>query len=272
MKILQQTKTISNRIYNDIICELKILIKSPKTFFFRWFKCIIPRNIFWIKKDIETKQLWYTICLPNNHFVYCVLMETFMRELFSEMKWLEKVLDIWWFIWESAIYLSIYNREVYVYELSPTNYKYLVKNCWWIKNIHYFNWCISNSSDEYVNFSDTGNVSSINKKEQDNGNNVRIKNYNIVELLKSDNFDWLKIDIEWWEYNILKPIINNGLFKFKKWFIEFHDLDKKENMEYLEQFDNLLKKMWYNTEFFNNEKKVIKINEKIKYCNVYFGK
>ena len=189
--------------------EFKILLKSPKTFLFRWFCCIIPREYLKIKKDVSIKYMWHKITIPNNHFVQCVLMETFMYKLFSEMKWLNRVLDLWWFIGESAIYLSWYNKEVYVYEMSPKNFSYLVKNCQWIKNISFFNWCISNQKTDYIKFTETWEVSSINRTNQTKWKIYKIKNYNIIDLLKKHNFDWLKIEIEWWEYDIIKIIILN---------------------------------------------------------------
>lgn len=140
------------KIFEKLIREIKILFQSPKMFYYRYFKCFIPNTIFWIKKDISIKIQWHTIIFPNEAWVQWVLMETFMRDLFKDMHWLVKVLDIWWFIWESSIYLSIYNKEVYTYELSPTNFKYLEKNCFWIKNIQYFNWCVWISEKNILNF------------------------------------------------------------------------------------------------------------------------
>ena len=195
-----------------------------------------------------------------------------MRDLFKDMHWLDKVLDIWWFIWESSNYLSIYNKEVNTYELSPTNFKYLEKNCFWIKNIQYFNWCVWISEKEYTEFSDLWTVSSINKKAQVKWNVVRIKNYNLIDILKANNFDWLKLDIEWWEYDILKPIIDNWLFKFKKWIIEFHELDKKESMEFLKEFLIFLEDNMYSYKILSNENQILNNLNRIKFCNIVLVK
>lgn len=260
------------QLFKKFLREIKILFQSPKMFYYRYFRCIIPNSILWIKKNISINLKWHKIIFPNEAWVQWVLMETFMRDIFKDMHWLDKVLDIWWFIGESAVYLSTYNKEVYVYELSPTNYNYLVNNCKWIKNIRYFNWCIWNSKDEYIDFSDTWNVSSINRKWQSNWNNIKIKNYNIIDLLKNDNFDWLKLDIEWWEYDILKPIIDAWLFKFKKWIIEFHDLNKREYKEYYNNFYNFLVINEYNTKIYDNEWKKLGKNNNTNSCNIFFEK
>ena len=195
-----------------------------------------------------------------------------MWELFKDIHWLTNVLDIWWFIGESAIYLSIYNKEVYTYELSLTNYQYLEKNCKGIKNIHYFNWCISNSNEEYIEFQDTWIVSSTNQKQQTVWNSIKTKNYNIIKLLNDNDFDWLKLDIEWWEYDIIKPIIEAWLFNFKKWIIEFHYLSKKENLKYLKYFLNYLRDNKYNYKIISNENKIIKNINNVEYCNIVFIK
>ena len=257
---------------NKIIREIKIFFQSPKMFYFRYFKCFIPNTIFWIKKDISIKLQWHEIIFPNEAWVQRVLMETFMRDLFKDMHWLDKVLDIWWFIWESAIYLSIHNKEVYTYELSPTNFKYLEKNCSWIKNIKYFNWCVWVSEKEYTEFSDLWTVSSINKKDQVKWNVVRIKNYNIIDILKENKFDWLKLDIEWWEYDIIKPIIDGWLFNFKKWIIEFHELDIKEKLEYLKKFLIFLEDNMYSYKILSNENQILNNLNGIKFCNIVFVK
>jgi len=260
------------KVFQHFCKELKILLKFPKMFYYKYFYFIIPNYILWIDKDIRININWYKFLVPNNWWVLWVLLETFVRKLFSEMKWLKKVLDIWWFIWESAIFLSTYNDEIYTYELSPTNFKYLSKNCEQIKNIHYYNWCVSNSNEDFIKFSETWNVSPINKREQEMWYEVKIKNYNIIGILKDNNFDWLKIDIEWWEYDILNSIVDAKLFKFKKWFIEFHDLDKKENMEYFNSFYKTLEELWYTMKLYNNEKENIKINSNLNFCNLYFEK
>lgn len=257
-------------LIKEIPFDLKILFKSPKHWFYKYFLCILP-NLIWKYRDIEINEKWYKILFPNKYSVLYVLMETFLWELFKDIKWLNKVIDIWWFIGESSIYLSIYNKEVYTYELSLTNYEYLEKNCKQIKNIHYFNWCISNSSNEYIEFLDTWSVSSTNKKQQTNWQSIMVKNYNILNLLEENNFDWLKIDIEGWEYDILKPIIDAWLFNFQKWIIEFHDLNQQNNKKYVENFLRFLKTNWYKFKIYDNEKNTVEFWKSIV-CNIYFEK
>lgn len=129
-----------------------------------------------------------------------------------------------------------------------------------------------NFRKEYTEFSDLWTVSSINKKAQVKWNVVRIKNYNIIDILKANNFDWLKLDIEWWEYDILKPIIDNWLFKFKKWIIEFHELDKKESMEFLKEFLIFLEDNMYSYKILSNENQILNNLNGIKFCNIVLVK
>lgn len=256
-------------LIKEIPFDIKIFVKSPKHRYYKYFKCIIPHLYGGVDKDLIICEKWINITFPNKYSVLYVLMETFLRELFENMKWLDRVLDIWGFIGESSIYLSMFNKEVISYELSPTNFYYLKKNCESIKNIKIYNWCIWTSNDEFIEFFDVWDVSSINKTNQKNWKPIKIKNYNIIKLLNENAFDWLKLDIEWWEYSVLDSIISNWLFNFKKGIIEFHDLNQTKNLNYTIRFIDFLKNSSYKINIYDNEKNSIKIWDIVS-CNIFF--
>jgi hypothetical protein len=90
--------------------------------------------------------------------------------------------------------------------------------------------------------------------------------------LKEHAFDGLKLDIEWWEYEILSAIIDAGQFDFKKWIIEFHDLNRKKNLDYLLWFMEYLGEKKYVYELLTNEAKKVSLMDlhALKFCNIYF--
>jgi hypothetical protein len=101
---------------------------------------------------------------------------------------------------------------------------------------------------------------------------IKTKNINMIELLKKKHFDWFKLDIEWGEYEILQSIIDNKLFNFKKWIIEFHRLDHKNNLHYLRWFIDYLLKKWYIYTLITNENKQLQLSDlhSLVFCNIYF--
>ena len=243
-------------IFTFISRECNLLFTHPYMFYLRRFWCFFLNSILWIKKDLLYRYKDINIKFPNKIGVSYVLMETFVYKIFSEMKWLDKVLDIWWFIWESALYLACYNKEVYCYELSKTNFEYLQKNCKNLKNIHYYNAWISVSDVKYMQYNESLGVdSTIKVRSNASKNIVYVKNLNILTLLKKHKFDGIKLDIEGGEYNIVDSLIKNDKFNFKKWIIEFHFLNKNSNLRHLKQFIKFLLKKRYRYEIFTNEKR-----------------
>jgi len=242
-------------------------------FFLRWFGCFLLYSIFGIKKDlffVFSKDI--RIKFPNRVWVSYVLMETFIYRVFSKMTWLDSVLDIWGFIWESALWLSEYNKEVECYELSKTNFGYLQQNCKNKKNIKYYNVWVSATNQDYIEYDDSLGVDSTIRTKHNDSHMMHVKNVNILTLLKNKYFDWLKLDIEWWEYDILQSILDYKLFNFKKWIIEFHDLDISDKFSFLKKFIEYLVWKWYTYSLLTNENTKIHLHElhHVKYCNIYF--
>ena len=121
---------------------------------------------------------------------------------------MQRVLDIWGFIGESALYLSQYNKEIYCYELSQKNFAYLQKNCANKGNIYIFNVGVTIGHDEYIEYNEDTDVESTTKIQSSSSkNSILVKNINILDLIKSKSFDGFKLDIEWWEYDIIKSYL-----------------------------------------------------------------
>lgn len=262
------------RIFIFISREFRLLFVHPYIFSLRWFGCFFLNSILWIKKDLYYNASKHIrIKFPNKIWVSYVLMEIFIYKVFSKMHWLDRVLDIGGFIWESALYLSEYNKEVECYELSQANFNYLQENCKNKSNIIYHNAWVTVLYDDYIEYDDASGVdSTVKTKSGTSKYIIKIKNVNILTLLKNKHFDWLKLDIEWWEYEILPSILNNTLFHFKKWIIEFHDLDISDKLSFLKKFIAYLLENWYTYGLLTNENRKIQLSNlhNVKYCNVYF--
>lgn len=69
---------------------------------------------------------------------------------------------------------------------------------------------------------------------------IKVESINIIKILSEKNFDWIKMDIEWAEYECLDKMIENDIFNFKKGFIEFHILWDKHNIEKIYKYYKFL--------------------------------
>jgi len=156
-----------------------------------------------------------------------MLSEIFIYETLSFLKGCKKVVDIWGFVGESALYLSQHNTYVDVYELDPWHYTYLQHHIAQQKNIIWFPYGIG-IKNQNIFINKTGDFDpSLHTSDATTEIKSHIKSITEINI---SQYDGLKIDIEWSEYEILPYIMDNNLFNFKKWFVEFHlSWNKKEN-------------------------------------------
>jgi len=78
-------------------------------------------------------------------------------------------------------------------------------------------------------------------------------------LEKNSDIDWFKLDIEGWEYLIVKQF-NDQNFNFKKWQIEFHNFDANRMYEII-PFIRLLQRLWYFVDRIDTFWKIISFEE-----------
>lgn len=214
-----------------------------------------------------------SILFPNNHLTLLVISEIFCFDLFSKLSGCECLLDIWWYIWESAVYLATQNNNVIVYESDLSAYKLLQKNISLHKNITWYNKFVNiDWRDMYVSKWEEIDCWA---KWSSEVTWVLTSGISINEILTINHIDGIKIDIEWWEYEILTYMVDNELFNFKKWFIEFHFYeDESDTKRYLDEFCNIISEKWYMYELYDNnynmiDSKVIHKNTTFL-CNMYF--
>lgn len=199
-----------------------------KWYFYHWYLTIAAytRMLLWLsnysKKISCLKLYWIKFCHPNSYWALLVLSEIFIYDLLQELDWCDCVLDIWWYLWDTPIYLSKRNKYVHVYEPNRKNFSFLESNCKPYKNISIYNKAIWIQSKK-INMIESHDWDCWSIVVSENSDKWIIM-VNIAEVFKSTEFDWIKIDIEWWEYDLFKYFMKNPLDfqKLKKWFIEFH--------------------------------------------------
>lgn len=208
-----------------------ILKKERKMFWF-FLKNTISYYILKNKSDVVFKFKWNQIILPRNLNWLDWFIEVRSDRFYDKIKWYNNVLDLWWYVWDSALKFSENNNKVSVYEAHPENFEYLLKNTKNKKNISAYNYAVVwNKKDGVMKIYWWGfNMSAWNWLSCKNRDFVEIPTISILEILKNEKFDALKMDIEGAEYDCFDALIHTkeDNFLFKKWFIEFHLWNNKE--------------------------------------------
>jgi len=272
MKINYKTSTlyrVALNIYRFRHCFYNI---GQEFWFFAMFK-LCTYNLIWKReKVILLKHL--NLYVKPNFFVITTLIEIFNHKLYKNLNNLDCVLDLWAYIGESAIYMSRNNKRVVAYEPSKDKYELLEKNIVLRNNIEGYNYAVVWDKDikemtfhqrDWFDFcSSSWEQKKLDKK-------VTVSCIDIQSVMSSNNFDGLKMDIEWWEYPLLKILMGKNNFPFKKWIIEFHFSGDNRNQKvdsYIEFHDFLINNS-FSVRVFDNFNKTI---ESVDFENTGLGK
>lgn len=244
---------------------VKVLFISPRLFIsIIWEYCI---NRFLLKKikTIAISFNWTVLEWPNEHGFFYTAIEVYYRQLYIKLKWCNNILDLGWYLWESAVWLSLYNNKVIVVEPNPSNFNYLNKNIKNYKNISAIEWAIVYKKQWQLyhqgwDFSAWGNITI-------EPTDTPINNI-LIQKIRNKQIDGLKMDIEWWEYDIINFLQTEEGLQLKKWYIEFHNIhdNKKYILHYIThlekhsyhiEYENIYWKLIHKNDFFNNKIAVI---------------
>lgn len=249
------------------------LVLRP-TYTYSLMKFVIIYLFFKRAENIKLKFWNIKLIVPNSWQVFWILIELFINDLYSDIKWCRNVLDLGWYIWESWVYLACQNKEVVIYEANPHNFKYIKKNTFPYKNIQLFNSAVTwniNQKKLKLNLEFSHDVCGTFTEDWYWSKSIDIQCKYIQDVIWWINFDGLKMDIEWAEYDILEYLLKENKFTFKVWMIEFHFFDST----YRKKFENILErieKLWYYTCLIDNFKsKKIDIY-RMKDINLFFKK
>ena len=253
-----------NNLFAYIHLFFFVLKKERKLFPF-FLKCTISYYILRNKSDVTFEFRWNMITMPRHLKWLDWFIEVWNDQFYDKIKWYNHVLDLWWYIWDSTIKFAQTNKKVTVYEAHHENFKYLIKNTKHLKNIVAYNQAVIwNKNEKFVKFywwcfnMWAGNWHLIVRDKY-----IKVPTAFILDILKNEKFDALKMDIEWAEYECFDTIIsdNEDNFLFKKWFIEFHlwknktsDLEKilkivnrLENKKYIIKYYDVINNKYFST-------------------------
>ncbi len=238
--------------------NIKLFFIYPKIFFRKAF--FVLENTLWIHKDYVFHHKWTIFHIPNNVRVLAIIHETYDLKVYKNLLDCKYILDLWWFIWETALYFMLHWIKVDAYEPVPKNYDYLKMNLIDKEDCNYYNLAVVwDPTIEKLNFFESFDFDySWWTYATAKATSYEVSTKFIWEIVASTTFDWLKMDIEWWERNIFEYFLLHD-FPFKKWMIEFHyvlsniDLFKKiisylvSQGNFVELYDNYDKQISINT-------------------------
>ena len=257
---------------------IKILLKNPFLAYQEVFHYFIMNRIFHKKYNVRIKIGGNFFTIPNEHHVFYTLHEVFTWKLYKKLIWCKNVLDLWGFIGDTWVWLSQYNWNVSIYEPNPWNFKFIKINTSKCTNVSIYNWAVvwfNNTSTNklYYEWGDFNAWGKIVTHKTD----LSISIYDIKNILLNGQYDWLKMDIEWGEYEIIEYIMKSyKKFPFERWYIEFHYYDNYEKEKFIKKFMKYLGDQLINIELEDVYGNLITQNE-IKNLNpqifvMYFSK
>lgn len=209
------------------------ILKKERKLFPLFLKSTMSYYIFRNKSDITFLFHWNEITMPRHLKWLDGFIEVWSDKFYDKIKWFNHVLDLWWYIGDSALKFAQNNKKVTVYEAHPWNFKYLKKNTKNLWNVIAYNKAVV--WDEKLKtiklYGWSFNMWAGNWHCSTRDNFIEVPTTSILDILKNDDFDALKMDIEGAEYDCFDAIISSkeDNFKFKEWFIEFHLSKEKES-------------------------------------------
>lgn len=122
-------------------------------------------------------------------------------------------------------------KVAYLIEPEEQNYNFMLKNITKTKEVHFIKNAIGYNLSEAYLVSPDGNVGGFRVSENTSGQKIEVKT---LEELNLPNIDFVKIDVEGFEYNIIEN--SSFLQKVNLIEIEFHDHHNVPVPGYIEKF------------------------------------
>lgn len=203
----------------------------------------------------------------NNMNTLSIFKEIFIKKVYTnnlvDIQENDVVFDIGANIGVFSLFAStIKGTQVYAFEPHPANFKQLEENVSInnLKQINSFNYAIGLKNEKRFMFEGTipgGHKLSYDKSLEPSGGDIEVEMVSIESMMDSlqiDNIDFLKLDCEGAEGEIIKSLGAEGLKKIQKVAIEFHDnnsvLNHEEIIEYLKNANFQTNLKWDGKSYF----------------------
>lgn len=232
--------------------KLRVAFKAAKII--KNFPTYLLSSFGWIKRPIIIYELrkGIKIACRNNTTDRLILNEIILYDVYNLYK--KQVIKKEDIIVDIGAHIGVFsvlaakmarNGKVYSFEPFKETYKILEKNKKInnLKNLLVFKKAISNKKEKSILYFNNSDFSTNSLIKQDNMKEVLIECMRLEEVFKENSLkkiDFLKMDCEGSEYEILFNCSEDLLKKIKRLGLEYHDLDEKRNHRTLKEF--LLKK------------------------------
>ncbi len=227
------------------------------------------------------------LIVPNNFVAILMVCEIFVYGVYKRLHWLEHILDLGGYVGDSAIYLSAHNSKVTMVESDRYHADFAKQNTASIDNIiiHHAAIIASDEPTIYLVWDNEyrGTVKP-HKPQNYQGSITKIPALNIATLEQENQFDGIKMDIEWGENEIVRYWIDHDRFMYKKWFIEFHFFANQMQiaLQNFQDFLTFLGSQWFLYVLYDNSNQLVDVINFIQdlvlhpyqtqYINIYFEK
>lgn len=227
-------------IFKLLFFTLEVLFKWWFQYIYKYYKYyIIPVFLFW-RLELKNNEVYYTVKWKKIFFInnwpwWYAIKESFIDKFYLSnwYKWI--FFDVWWYVGDVSLYWILYNnpKEIYIFEPQTHLFEIIKRNIFNFKeiiekkniSIHLINkavWIKNWELELYLSL-DAINWDAWVSYE----NNVKWKKLvvDIENISKYENIDidFLKMDIEWWEWEIIWYWISNfSKFNIRNWKIDLH--------------------------------------------------
>ena len=275
--MIEKIKTILSRILPKKVFNFLILMRR-KTYVARknrkynqklsWFKK-------WIFKEIKYKNIKYFLKISpkNGHidneiYLYGIYEKDTYEFMYNTVKKWDICVDVWANIWVFTNFLPqlVWEKwKVFWFEpikrVYQQNLESIKKNGY--KNVKLFNYACSDKETDtkiHVNNENIGASSIINSNAWKWSHIETIKTIILDDLLSSEKkIDFMKIDTEWFELNVLKWALWTIEKHHPKIFMEFIPSLHKEQGDWKDILELIEK--YYSNVYILESKKTLNLNE-----------
>ena len=213
-------------------------IKNWPLYFLDYFKLIKNKNIIYVFRDgLKVKLRSGT---SDRNVVNDVLIQNFYTPKGFEIKSKDTVIDIGAHIGTFSLFASRFAKSIYAFEPLASNFDILKEN---IKingfhNIEAYNVAVADQTGMRDLFVVQGNAAA-NSLYLETELKTKIKTISLDDIVNQNKIlqiDYLKLDCEGAEYDILMKCSSDVLSKIKTIGMECHDIDKSRNLSSIKEF------------------------------------